>query len=114
MKRAPRKSDQPRFRIQRVGRVAAAKPMRLSDAEKLEFVLSHKFPDVELCDLEEIETATKQGASLEEAIESYVEDVQVPADECEQYEADLKAAHEFKEEVSSGGRLNALFQEIQE
>src|SRR4051812_36768565 len=115
MTRPTRKSDKPGFRIQRVGRVGAAKPKPPTDAEKLEFVLSHKFPKVELCDLEEIETAISQGTLLDDAIRSLLDEYdEVPAEERAQHAADLKAALELKAEAGLPDQLDAHYRQLQE
>jgi hypothetical protein len=85
-----------------------------SPAEKLEYVFNLRFPDIELEDVEELETALAEGSSLNEAFNTLMEEEEIPSGKRARFEADLRAALAFKAEAQSNERLEALYQETRE
>jgi hypothetical protein len=78
-----------------------------SPAEKLEYILEFRFPDLAF-ELEELEDALAEGLSLTEAIDAVMDDNEIPAEERAQFAAELQAARELKSEAQSSERSGAV------
>jgi len=84
----------------------------MSRADKVALLTSRRFPGLSIEELEAVEKAQVNGASLDEAINVLAENEGVPANERDTYSGDLKAALAFKAELSSSTRMRELYGEV--